>query len=114
MLHLLYGPDDFTSMRACEALVLSLGGESDAFVTRKDAGAITWAALRELCNTFSMFSPVQLIVISGPLGAWSGRGEAAGKSGSRPTPEEFSAFIQTMPESTHVILQEGALAATNK
>jgi DNA polymerase III delta subunit len=114
-LHLLYGPDDYSATREADALAHRLSGGATTLV-RLDGQSTGWNALREACLTMPLFSPVQVVLVRGLLGAWSGRAEGGGKgaSGSRPTAAEFAAFVASMPETAQLILVEGDLPATNR
>jgi DNA polymerase III delta subunit len=112
MLHVFHGPDDYSAAAAVAAL-LDEYGSGAGMVTRVDAASMSWVAVREACFTMPLFVTAHLIVARGLLGVWSGRGES-GKGGSKPTAAEFAAFAVELPETTHLILHEGDLSATNR
>lgn len=114
MLHLLYGPDDYSSTQALSALLSRAGEASGGYVTRLDGAGNSWQALQEACMAMSLFATSQVVVVRQLLGAWSGRGEGSAKSGGRPSPADFAAFVRGMPASTLLILHEGDLSATNR
>jgi DNA polymerase III delta subunit len=114
MLHLLYGPDDYTVTTEAQALIAHLAGGDSGAVVRLDGATVTWAALQEACLTMPLFAPAQVVLARGLLGAWTGRGEGGKVAASRPSPAELAAFVRGMPDAAHLILLEGDLAANNR
>lgn len=112
MLHLLYGPDDYSANAAATALVREHG--ADDFATRLDGQSVSWSSLREACFTMPLFATSHVLVLRGLLGAWTGRGDGGGKASGKPSPADFAAFVGTLPASTHLILLEGELTAANR
>jgi len=113
-LHVLYGQDDYSSAAAVRQLVGEYGGVGEGHVNRMDGASANWSSLREACYTMPLFALSQVIVVRGLLGAWTGRGEPAGKAGARPSPAEFATFAGSLPDSTQLILHEGDLTPANR
>ncbi|MGH2391698.1 MAG: DNA polymerase III subunit delta [Chloroflexota bacterium] len=114
MLYLLYGPDDYRAQAEAESIARAalVDGESGA-VSHLD-GAGGWESVRTACLNQSLFSSVQVVLVRGLLGRWTGKSDDGGTAAGRPSPAEFAAFVSALPVTTHLILLEGELRADSR
>jgi DNA polymerase-3 subunit delta len=114
MLYLMYGSDDFRAQAEALASARAVLPDGDlGGLIRLDGSSVNWEAVRSACANQSLFSTVQVVLVRGLLGRWTGKTEDAGPA-KNPTAAEFTAFALALPESTHLILIEGELRADNR
>jgi DNA polymerase-3 subunit delta len=125
MLYLYFGEDDFTSRDLAAAARtrhadVALG---DLATRVLDGTTCSWDDVVQACSTLPFLAACQVVEVRGLLGAASAerkgggaaRGEPRGDAskGRVPPPAGFAAFVAGLPETTVLILLEGALNATN-
>lgn len=115
MLYVLYGPDEYRAQAEAETILrVALDGGDIGALSRLDGAATGWESVRAACLNQSLFSSVQVVLIRGLLGRWTGKTDDGGSTAGRPSPAEFAAFAGALPPSTHLILLEGDLRADNR
>lgn len=133
MLHLFYGPDSFSRGEALAALRSRLDGEGMLATNTVtfDGRTVKAAELIAACDTVPFLTAARLVVVEGLLAAAAGRGGRGGNEGSRSAgarsrgrasgavaSEEspwaaLPEYVARMPETTELVLLDGALAESN-
>lgn len=129
MLFLFYGEDDYL-MREQARHVEAQYAEPDGFnLQRLDGATVSWDDVVGACSVLPFLSQYQVVRLSGLIAA-SGRGRASDDDegekgakrrrggqddGARPgvSPEGLRSLLDTLPETTVLIMEEGDLKATN-
>ncbi|HEY8285842.1 MAG TPA: DNA polymerase III subunit delta [Chloroflexota bacterium] len=115
MLYVLYGPDDYRAQAEAESIARAALVDGDAAdPSRLDGSTASWESVRAACVNQSLFSSVQVVVVRGLLGRWTGKSDDGGSTAARPSPGEFAAFVGALPPTTHLILLEGELRADSR
>ena len=116
MIHLLYGPDEFSRQEALERLLrAALPAElADLNTTRLAAGEVTVDALRFACEAAPFLADRRAVLVTGLIGRLTARrGRAAEQDiGDDGTPAkglaaEIAAYLPRVPANTLLVLLEG-------
>ncbi|HVA90668.1 MAG TPA: DNA polymerase III subunit delta [Chloroflexota bacterium] len=115
MLSIVYGPDDYRAQAEAESLVRASLSEGDAGgLSRLDGAAASWDSVRYACVNQSLFSSIQVVLVRGLLGRWTGKSDDGSAATGKPSPADFAAFAEALPTTTHLILVEGELRADSR
>lgn len=113
MIHVLYGPDDFSLRQRLDEIKRSLG-DSDSVAmntTVLDGKRLTPSPIIEACNTIPFLANSRLVVVEGLLDRFEP--EAAGK---RPDIAEWQGlidFLPAAPSTTVLVFVDGKLTKGN-
>ena len=122
MLHILYGPDDFSLRQAIEKIKAELGdSEMLAVNTSKlDGLHLTLNELRNQCGAAPFLSSHRLVVVNGLLGLFEKKQRKSPVSkGARKSQnklgewQDIDSCIKQIPETTVLILIDGKIDAPN-
>lgn len=120
MLHILYGPDDFSIHEALDELKSQVGPADvlDANVTICQASAISPGELIAMCNTVPFLADRRMTVVEGLLAQFEGQ-RAARRGRGRNADSDSSSWltlaehIPDMPPTSDLVLVDGAVRRDN-
>lgn len=115
MLYLFYGEDDYTARARAMTAATRHADETLFGVQRLDGAAAPWGEIVAACNVLPFLSPHQVVRVGGLLGASARRRAASGDDNAKPgaSPDAVAELARAMPETTVLILEEGALQQGN-
>ncbi len=115
MLYLFYGDDDYTARALAGATLARFADESLFGVQRLDGAIAPWGEIVAACNVLPFLFPHQVVRVSGLIAASARRRAASGDDNAKPgaSPDALAGLIRGLPETTVLILDEGALNATS-
>ncbi len=112
MVYLLYGDDDFSIKESLDEIKTSLGDREiiSLNTTVLDGKTISFDELRAVCDTVPFLAPIRLVIVHNLLS----RSDPRARNG-RATDSwaSFHEYLEAMPDTTILILIDGALASGN-
>ena len=118
MLHVLYGADDFSLNEALELLKSQVGPQDvlDANLSRVQASASTLQQVQALCSTVPFLASRRLVIVEGLMSLFEGRRPSRRGRVTQDAVNEWPAladFVPDMPQSTDLVLLDGAVSRGN-
>ncbi len=115
MLYLFYGDDDYTARALAATTAARYADDSFFAAQRLDGAAAPWGEIVAACHVLPFLSPHQVVRVSGLIGASARRRAASGDDNAKPgaSPDALTGLAQGVPETTVLILEEGALNAAS-
>ncbi len=112
--HLLHG-DSFLVSQQLNGLVAEAGADSllDANRHQLTGGQFNLSELLTVCNSLPFLDPCRLVMVTGLLATLEGRGGRGRGSRSLGEWDKLADALTNMPETTLLILVEGAIADSN-
>ena len=120
MLYLLYGGDEVSIEEALASLRAAVGPPDlrDVNITVFEASRVGFAELTATCATIPFLAEKRMVVVEGLLSTFDRRAPGTGarppqQAGSSSEWEGLAEFVPGMPETTDLVLVDGALGRTN-
>jgi len=119
LLHIIYGEDDFSVREQLSKIKADCGGAElgESNIAKFEGSKVRLNELLAACNTISFLAPKRLVVVEGLLSRFQQGGKR--RLGKTPAPEvkdwlTLAEHVPNMPESTVLVLIDGALNKTNQ
>ncbi len=115
MLYLFYGDDDYTAHTLAAATVTRYADESMFGMQRFDGATTPWGEIVAACHVLPFLSPHQVVRVAGLIGASARRRAASGDDFAKPgaSPDAVTGLVKALPDTTILVLEEGALPSTS-
>ena len=122
MIHIFYGPDDFSLHQAIKKIKADLGDSEMLAVntSRLDGRHLTLNELRNACGAVPFLSSYRLVIVNGLLKRFEvTQGKPRSSKGIRKSQnklgewQDMDSCIKQMPETTVLILVDGKINASN-
>jgi len=115
MFYLYYGDDSYTVRTQVAATQRRYAGDDTFAVQRLDGATARWGEIVAACNVLPFLASYQVVRVEGLIAASARRRAASGDDLSKPgaSPAALAGLVEALPATTVLILEEGALQATN-
>ena len=121
MLYILLGQDDFSLRQALEGIKKGIGDQdfSPANITVLEGQQLSLAQLQNVCETVPFLAEKRLVIVEGLLARFAPKGKSTprkkAKQGNNRENEykSLAACISNLPESTILVLVDGAVKSNN-
>ncbi len=121
MLHILWGPDDFSISQALEEMKEGIGNPSvlSANTTTLDDQQMTLDELKTVCGTLPFLAERRLVIVRGLLERFESRSKSSRQKKTVQLADlqnewgSLSDYVGEMPDSTILVLIDGGITAGN-